>query len=285
MSALGERMAAGASTVARAWVLTRRDGTVMGFTDHDGDLLVEGVTCRAASGMGAGAVEAGTGLAVDNGAVSGALAHDALTAADIRAGRWDRAEVVAYLVDWRDPGTFEATFRGTLGEITEADGRFAAELRGLAEALNAVRGRVYHARCDAVLGDGRCGLDLELAGRRLRGRVTSVGAGGRLIGVEGGADRAEHWFARGVVRFEDGAAAGLEAAVKLDRADDGGRALELWTAPGAVPAVGDAVVVTTGCDKVMETCRDKFANMVNFRGFPHIPGDDWLMAVPSAGRR
>ena len=47
-------------------------------------------------------------------------------------------------------------------------------------------------------------------------------------------------------------------------------------------AAGDTFVVTAGCDKRFATCRDRFDNVVNFRGFPHIPGNDFVMryAVP-----
>ncbi|UWQ20999.1 DUF2163 domain-containing protein [Jannaschia sp. W003] len=285
MSALAERMDAGASTVARAWVVRRRDGTTLGFTDHDRDLAVEGSVCRAASALAAGAIETGTGLAVDNGSVSGALSDAAIRAEDVRAGRWDAAEVWSYLVDWRDPSAFEVLFRGTLGEITEGGGRFSAELRGLAEPLNAVRGRVYHGRCDAVLGDARCGVGLEAPGRSAVATVQAVEGEGRVLRLGGAGAVAAGRLARGRVRFEDGAAAGLSAAIKVDRVANGVRIVELWVPPGAVPAVGDRARVEVGCDKALATCRDAFGNAANFRGFPHVPGDDWLMAVPAAGRR
>jgi hypothetical protein len=38
-----------------------------------------------------------------------------------------------------------------------------------------------------------------------------------------------------------------------------------------------------GCDRALATCRDRFANVVNFRGFPHIPGNDFVLRYPQAG--
>jgi len=283
MSALSDKLATGASTVARAWIVRRKDGVELGFTDHDGDLVVDGVICRAASGLTASALQASTGLAVDNSEVAGALSNDALSAADIRAGRWDDAKVVAYLVDWSTPATFDILFRGSLGEITESGERFTAELRGLAEALNTTRGRVYHGRCDAVLGDGRCGLDMSVGGRVFVGRIIRVEEDGRRLWVGAAAGQPDHWFDRGRARFTRGAAENLIATIKSDEASGSGRILELWSAPGAVPAVDDAVELHAGCDKAMVMCRDKFANIRNYRGFPHIPGDDWLMSVPALG--
>jgi uncharacterized phage protein (TIGR02218 family) len=58
------------------------------------------------------------------------------------------------------------------------------------------------------------------------------------------------------------------------------RTVELWQALGIAPAPGDMVRIEAGCDKREDTCRLKFANFVNFQGFPHIPGEDWLMSYP-----
>ena len=60
--ALYAHLASGTTTVCRAWTVQRRDGTVMGFTDHDRPLVVDGVTCRADSGLTARALQQTTGL-------------------------------------------------------------------------------------------------------------------------------------------------------------------------------------------------------------------------------
>jgi uncharacterized phage protein (TIGR02218 family) len=258
----------------------------MGFTDHDRDLVVDGVACRASSGMTAGALQLGTGLAVDNAGAQGALRDDAITEADIAAGRWDSAQVSIWRVDWTSPGTAEAIFRGSLGEITRGDGAFQAELRGLSEALNRPRGRIFASQCDAILGDGRCGVDLSASGLREERSVLAVELDGREIHVGGLGAREERWFENGRVRVLDGAAAGLDEAVKSDRREpDGTRRLELWSAFGAPLAPGDRVAIEAGCDRRIATCHAKFGNARNFRGFPHMPGDDWLMAYPRPGDR
>src|SRR5437016_5213008 len=102
-SALQAKLDSGVTTLCRCWVVTRRDGVVQGFTDHDEDLLVAGVTCRAGSGLAASEVTEQLGLAVTGSEISGALADDALTEADLAAGRYDAAAVDVYLVDWSEP--------------------------------------------------------------------------------------------------------------------------------------------------------------------------------------
>ncbi len=286
MSAAAERLrarlAAGANTLARCWEVVRADGVRLGFTDHDCDLAFDGVTFEAGAGMDAGAVERQTGLGVDNGQAVGALTSDAIREADILAGRYDGAEVRQWLVDWSDPAARIEMFRGTLGEIRTAAGRFEAELRGLSEALNHPVGRAYLKTCDRELGDARCGVNLD---------DPLFGADGEVLEAEGrqaliwapATGFADGWFDGGALVWESGANAGLRARVRTDRTGEAGRRLVLWGEAKAAIAPGDRFRVTAGCDKRLATCRDKFSNVLNFRGFPHMPGEDWVVAYPRAG--
>ena len=125
---------------------------MFGFTDHDEAMRFDGVEFKADTGLTASALQQVTGLAVDNTEAVGALSSDAVTEADINAGRFDEAEVVSWLVNWRDVEMREIQFKGSIGELKRADGAFHAELRGLSEVLNTPVGRVYQKPCQAVLG-------------------------------------------------------------------------------------------------------------------------------------
>ncbi|MBV1866696.1 MAG: DUF2163 domain-containing protein [Marinosulfonomonas sp.] len=272
-------LASGATSVCRCWALTRRDGVVLGFTDHDVALNFDGIAFVADSGMSARALEQTTGLAVDNSEALGILSHSAVTEADVLAGRYDGAQVQAWLVNWADTGQRMVQFGGTIGEIQRSAGAFQAELRGLTEALNQPQGRVYQKSCPAVLGDARCGFDLAQAGYGTSLPVESISDGKALhfAALSGFEDR---WFERGRLVVESGAAAGLTGIVKNDRLTDVGRDIELWQALRADLAVGDMVRLEAGCDKRADTCRLKFSNLLNFRGFPTLPGEDWQISVP-----
>jgi uncharacterized phage protein (TIGR02218 family) len=143
-------LASGETTTCRAWALTRRDGRIFGFTDHDLPLVFDGIAFSASSGLSASALEQSTGLAVDNSETIGALSDAAITEADILAGRFDGAEIRCWQLDWSDPAARVEIFRGSIGEIMRANGQFQAELRGLSEALNKTQGRVFHRRCWAT---------------------------------------------------------------------------------------------------------------------------------------
>ena len=263
--------------IARAWAITRRDGLVLGFTDHDGELSFAGIRFRPDAGLTAQAVVQGAGLSVDNTEAIGALSDGAIEERDIIAGRWDDAELSQWEVNWTDPAEHRLIFRGHLGEVTRSGGAFKAELRGLSEPLNQPVGRVFHPRCSAVLGDAACQVDMTQPGLTGDGKIVAIEAGRfQLAGFAGFDDR---WFERGRLLVISGEATDIGGHIKNDRATpNGGREVDLWTQTGIMPAVGDRVRLYAGCDKSVGSCRLKFKNFLNFRGFPHLPQEDWLMA-------
>lgn len=273
------------TTRARTWALERADGVVLGFTDHDRDLAFEGIEFRARTGMTARALVQATGLSVDNTEAAGALSDAGLTEGDILAGRYDGAHLSIWEVDWAAPENRRLLFRGALGEITRAGGAFKAELRGLSEALSHGGGRVFGAVCPAVLGDDACGFDLSLPGFAVEAGLLAVGEGGAVLDLPLLEDFEMGWFTQGRAVFLDGPAAGMIGFVRREERAGGLRRMILWAAPGIAPRPGDRLRIEAGCDKRFETCRLKFANQANFRGFPHVPGDDWLLAVPKGDGR
>lgn len=280
MTALRQHLQSKLTCVCRCWAITRRDGRVFGFTDHDRALNFNGMSFKADSGMTARTLEQVTGLAVDNTEAMGALSDASVTEPDIVAGRFDGAKVEAWLVYWPDVTVRDTLFSGSIGELRRADGAFHAELRGLSEALNQPLGQVFQQGCQTMLGGTRCGVDLNTPGFRVESPVLDV-QDRRIFRFEGLDDHAPRWFARGRLEMMSGAAEGLTALIKNDRIEGATRVIELWEELRAPVAVNDAALLEVGCDKSKETCRMKFANFANFRGFPHVPGEDWLVSYPT----
>lgn len=276
---LAAHLASGTTHMAHAWAITRSDGTVLGFTDHDRPLTFENIQFRADSGLSAMALQQGTGLSVDNSEAIGALSDAAIREADIEAGRYDGAEVRAWVVNWSEVSERQLIFRGTIGEIRRAGGAFTAELRGLAEVLNRPIGRVYQKPCGAVLGDMSCGVDLSAPGYSAQVLVSAMDEAQVVLPKL--PDFAPGWFTRGRLVVLSGVAEGQSASVKRDGVGADARRLDLWTGISGL-AAGDLIQVEAGCDKRMETCRYKFDNLANYRGFPDIPGEDWLKAMPAS---
>lgn len=278
-AALLAHLETGHTTVCACWALTRTDGLVLGFTDHDRPISFDGITFAADGGMTAQAFEAKNGLAVDNTEALGVLSHAAIKAEDIRAGRYDGAEIVIWQVNWAAISERRVQFRGTLGEISEGAGAFQAELRGVSEALSQPQGRVFQKPCSAVLGDDACGFDLATPGYRVEVPIVSA-QDARVLRFAPLIDYDLRWFERGRLEVLSGAAKGLVGIIKNDRWLDDAREIELWQGLRLAIAPGDLVRLEAGCDKRIETCRLKFQNLMNFQGFPHIPGEDWLMSYP-----
>lgn len=284
MRSIPEAMAAalesGVSHHAHVWRFTRRDSAQFAFTDHDRALHFDALACEPMAGLAAGAIEKSLGLGVDTASVAGALNSEAITEADIARGLWDGARVDLYRVDWRDPSQRVHLFAGRIGEVRRGALAFEAELRGLQAPLNVAVGRVFSRYCDADVGDARCGLDLEAGAYSGAGSVSAVVSASafRASGLEA---FAPGWFARGRLVWSGGGESEIAA-----HAQSGAEALiELIDAPAFAIAPEMAFTVYAGCDKRFETCRAKFANTLNFRGFPHMPGNDAIQAGPIEGER
>ncbi len=192
-----------------------------------------------------------------------------------QAGRYDGAEVRAWIVNWADPEQRQLQFRGSIGEVVKDGATFRAELRSLAEVLNRPMGRVYQKPCSAVLGDRTCRFDLETPGYAVELAVEHVEEN-RVLRFSTLTGYDATWFRQGAVHVLTGAAQGLVGWIKEDRQEADARVIALAEPMGAALAEGDTVRLVAGCDKRFTTCRLKFNNAVNFQGFPDIPGEDWL---------
>lgn len=239
--------------LAFCWRLDRRDGVSLGLTSHDRDLVVEGMVYRAAPGMLPSAVSVGAGLDVDSMDVNGALTADVIAAADLEAGRWDG--------------------RGELGAVERQGEAFSAELRGPVALLDGPVAPETSPDCRAELGDRDCRVDM--AARRVVVRVSEVE--GDVVTVEGGGLTGGA-YAFGRLRWLTGANAGLAQMVLASDAES----VTLADAPAFAVAAGTLAELTQGCDKRLETCSARFGNALNFRGEPHLPGNDLLTRYPGA---
>jgi uncharacterized phage protein (TIGR02218 family) len=279
---LQAHLASGATTLAWCWRVMRADGAVYGFTDHDRDIVFDGSSFEAASGFTGTDIRQSLGLSVDNLDVTGALQSDRLGDADLAAGAFDNARIEIWRVNWAEPDQRVLMMSGSIGEVKRGETAFTAELRSLAHALGQAQGRTYQYACDATLGDARCGIDLGGPAYKGAGVVTAAAAAYQFS-ASGLEAFAEDWFAGGLVTWTAGANAGRRMEVKRFALSGALAEIELWRSMASGIAPGDRFTITAGCDKTFPTCKAKFANGVNFRGFPHIPGNKYLLAYPVSG--
>jgi uncharacterized phage protein (TIGR02218 family) len=264
---------AGTTTLAWCWRIARSDGAAFGFTDHDGPLVFDGKTFEPESGFTASKLRSSSDLSVDSQDAEGVLRSDRITETDILDGRWDNAEVEVWRVNWSETSQRVLLRRGAIGQIRRGRLAFVAEVRSLAHVLAQTVGRTFQASCDAALGDARCGVDLEDPSYRGNGTVVAT-IRDRAFLTAGLGGFSSSSFTLGTLTWNSGANAGRRAEVAGHRQEAGEVTVSLLEAPVRHIAIGDTFIIRAGCDKRIETCRAKFSNVPNFRGFPHIPGQD-----------
>jgi len=281
-AALQARLDAGATTLAWCWRLTRADGQVFGFTEHDRRLSFDGTDFEPETGLEPSEIRQGSDLAVDAQDAQGVLDDARISETDILDGRWDNAAVEAWLVDWSDPDLRVLMRRGSIGRVSRGRAAFVAEVRGLAHVLDQGVGRTFQHGCDAELGDARCGVDLDAAANRGTGAVVGL-TRSRAFTASGLDAFASGRFDLGFLVWSSGANAGRRAEVIRHIAEPGAVSVALLEEPVRPIAPGDGFVIRAGCDKTVVMCNERFSNVVNFRGFPHIPGNDAVIRVPRRG--
>lgn len=282
-AALKAHLAEERTTIAACCKITRTDGQVYGFTQHGDDIVFDGVTYEASTGVNAYEFSSRSGLNVDNLEIVGGLDAASITEVDLVAGLWDYAACEFFIVNYADltQGRMIVS-SGTLGEVSVGDTEFTVEFRGLAQALQNSFGRTYLPSCDADYGDARCGLDLDaLADHRFDVTVTSVVSqrqfvASGLTNFSGSPTTAmaSGWLDYGKLLWTGGANAGRVSVVKT-HTSGGAITLQLPT-PYAI-SIADAFTVYRGCDKSAAACLAR-SNKINFRGFDKIPGRDRIMS-------
>ncbi|MBO1038925.1 DUF2163 domain-containing protein [Brucella pituitosa] len=276
-AALESHLKGEVTTHCFAWLIRRSDNAVLGFTDHDRDLFLEGIACEPLTGLNSSEATTTLGLSVAGGEVEGALSSARISDVDIEQGRYDGAVIESYLVNWASPEQHMLLRRWTVGTISRSGGRFVMELKGAAAAFDAVCGRRVLRQCNAVLGDKHCGVNQSDPRFAASGTVTVVD--GSMLTVAGLEGFASGWFAAGLLTWTSGKSLGKAIRVM----GQNGNSLRLIEPPVLPVETGDTFHITAGCDKSFATCKAKFANGTNFQGFPHLPGNDAAFAYVSGG--
>ncbi len=261
------------TTLAFCWTITRKDGAIFGFTDHDMPLLINTIVHDPQTGLTATAAESELGLSISTMDVEGALRSDKITGADLKKGLFDQAQVQTFLVDWSNPASFALIRKSRIGRIEMTGGSFRAELQSLTEALDQRKGRLVRRSCDAQLGDNRCKKLISGGAYAGAGTVTGVVGTGDFT-VSGLTSFAARWFEHGELTWLTGFNSGQESQIAVHEKSGAADHLSVWLSLSKAIAIGDSFTIKAGCDKAFSTCKAKFGNSLNFQGFPHLAGND-----------
>jgi uncharacterized phage protein (TIGR02218 family) len=284
-SSLTAKLEGGVTTLASAWRLTRSDGVVVAVTQHDRDLICDGTTFASTNSFVGTDQEAELSLSPDRTALTGALAIGAISEGDLLLGRWDKARVEAFQVDWENPANFIALWTGVVAGASWRGSVFELDIVGPQAVLSAEIGRVYARSCDAALGDTRCKVDMTQPSRRITSPIAAV-VSDRAIMISAPTGRSLTEFDGGSFEIITGPSAGwvgdIASLTQSGTLTAPTWRLEIVRSFPVAPATGDMVRLTVGCDKSFATCKARFNNALNFRGQPTLPGNDAVFGGPLA---
>ena len=262
----------GLETVATFWRILRCDGVALGFTGHDRDLWFGGILHKTAPGMVPSSIRRSADLEPDSAEVRGALSHEAISAHDLAQGRFDSAQVRIGLVDW-ETGEHEILYRGTIGGVIEESGEFTAELTSRKSELQRDVIPRTSPSCRAEFCGPGCGLNPGAFTHEAT--LAGVDPDSNAVTLDTAASADD--LVGGFLRWLEGPLAGSRTAILAA----GATGLVVDTPLDSSLTSGLAVIVREGCDHTLETCAAPFANAVNFRGEPYLPGNDMLVRYPT----
>lgn len=262
-------------------LLELRDGTSIGVTDHDKDLnyniLGSGtVTYQSGTGILTSDISLQTGLDADNYEVTGPIG-ELVTREALLGGRFNRARAYLFQVNWKKLS--DGAIKLLAGNVSEArveGGKFVFEIRSDCDRFNQVVGRLIVNNCDADYGDARCGATPE----SVVGTVTAVTSDSQFT-VSYTGSYANDYFNAGTVEALTGDLAGTDPVEIFDWTVGG--AITLFAPLAEAPAIGDTFTVKRGCGKSRQDCIDR-NNILNFRGFPEVPGSDQILRATIPGQ-
>jgi uncharacterized phage protein (TIGR02218 family) len=273
---------------AQCWRIARVDGTVFAYTTHDQPITSMGTTfipCdslrASASGQSASVNKVGAG---DIEAV-GLISDDGLTEEDLYGGLFDGATVEVFEIDWNNPTAVKRLTRGVVASVEHGGAAYKLTVTtpGLRLSQKPLL-TTYSPACRHVFGDSNCGI--ALGPLTVTGSATTTYARESVnqLSFRRFADstRAEatDYFNGGVITWTSGLNTGVKSEVKAFDAT----VFELWDILPNEIALTDAYSLTPGCPKTVLACKTKWAssNIVNFGGFPAMPGTDILAQTPDA---
>lgn len=280
------------TTIAMLWRIVRLDGVEFHFTTHDEDILFPlgspQDTYLSRGGFSKSAIGNQAGMNVDDLEVTAFFSDESITVEELRAGKFDGASVYVSAVNYLNIAAGAVALRrGWIGEcIATPEGLFKTELRGLTQKLQAPYGQVYSPECRADLGDSRC--TVNLAALTVSVTITNV-IDRRIFTVSGAGTQPADYWPGGVFTFTSGPNSGRAMEIVQFGAgspDTGSPAIApqvtLYLPVGYVPEVGDTGTMSPGCNKTTAMCKDRFNNLLNFRGEPYLPGIDAMLLYPDA---
>lgn len=270
--ALANKYAAETQTLAQFLRLERKDGFVVGLTSADIDVTIGGVLYRCQPGITPSNIVWTSGLNVDNLEITFLEDDTYINKTDVLTKKWSKAAFYLFQADPTDPAAgIDTLMVGNMGDVSIETGAMRAELRSVLQLLQQTIGEVTTKTCKTQLFSEKCKVD---PAPYTFNAITTTG-GRQVITSADLVGQPDDFFGDGLLEVTSGDANGIQVKV---RDFDGVTGTLTFIGPLLVSiAPGDTFTVFAGCRKrAYEDCRDKFDNIFNFQGEPHLPGNDYI---------
>ncbi len=278
---------------ARIWEITRKDSEPLRLTDHDRNITYDGeLYYGSAKFIDDASPEGAEGTAhrkelegvKGDTEIRGIVASPLITEADLHAGRFHDAMVIERVVDWRFPMARPIlALQYWIDELEYGGEEWVARLNSGASRLQQPHGGLYHWKCPVELGEDGC--PVNVASLSLAGSVNTVTSRDELIIYAAGFTSLhyDNYFEFGRIDFTSGPMASTSVDVRWHT--DHSSLLATFHLTDNLeldPVAASTLTLVPGCDKTIEMCHTKFSALIDFRGYPHIPGTDRSVQTPTA---
>lgn len=274
---------------AQTWTITRADGEIFAYTSHDRPIMFRGVSHNPCNSLMASAVELSTAMGANgNQDLTGILSDTGISERDVYNGLFDGAFIESWMVPWDDAGG-EVPFRlmgGVIGAADFGEVTFRQEvLSDSARLQQKALLETYTPACRFQFGndrDPRCPVDavaLSVFGSATGLSIPNASTTStRRIFTDSTRSEPDGYFNLGIIVWGSGANAGASSEIKDYTAGQ----FVLWEALLYPIALGDTYVARPGCDKSTADHLVFNADLVDFGGFPDVPGSDSILQSPDA---
>lgn len=260
-------------TLATCFKIELKDGRDLGFTTHSRDIkFIEDDIVYKSSSFTPTASSKSSQMNVDNMDCKLLIDDINIKKEDIEKGLWDNASVYIFRINWMiKPYSYvniDKVINGNIGDVEKHKNEFKTEFRSMTQYLQNNIIDDTKSTCNAFFCDNRCKINKD--DYTSTGQITNIISDTEII--TSGLQKETDYFNYGIIEFTSGNAKGIKIEIKQNIGPT--NKIEFQLPLNYVLSIGDNFKIISGCNKNKDTCKNKFNNLLNFRGFSFIPGMD-----------
>ncbi len=237
-------------------------------TDFDRNLYIDNITYTSDQIFSYSNIESFNSLNADNFQIKLSINH--FNNKNFLHGLYNDAFITIFRTNYNDINKEKILLKsGRIKKIKITDNQITAEIKSISEKNKQLVNNKFSPSCRAQFCDELC--KLKEVDFLYAGQVTEIVTENKKF-VDISLSKPKNYFKYGILTFTNGENANLKQDVKYNHKHE----IELTlTTPNKIKP-GDQYNIIAGCDKLASTCTNKFNNIINFRGEPHLPGSQNL---------